>query len=876
MAWSDAKGANTSSKYTNSAEPYTSDGSGGISPTSLTSTSTNEINSLKCPPEKLRGAVSAECSSSDKTRTDTDASGTRSNIATVHTSALNTGMENNDNICADTSPSPHAGDGVIGECLETVSAHSLVHNVLINNNVCVRVDSNDANAHNVETGPATKDTIPFPVGRMEVNTKCIVCGDDVCAHCGDKKSDHQENNSASDRDGDETAPHTNTQSHCRTREDYACDAEVTATECTDSVPSYVTHSVDGLCAICGSSRDLKKTCDGHRIDHNGGERERCATMFNATPLARVISGEGWALDSSETSRTSRTSKGKGTMFSMPCTQHVREVASDTFDVGIGMGMDTHADADEGAPTPTHTHAHTHTHTQSPPKVRSSSRVSFRIPTAAAARASANAITNAEASSTMEEEDILSISSDQLADTHPPAIHRDARGCHSSTSNPTTPTGAGVRNARESADSSGNVSSAYGKANLTSVLTEGHDRMNTTTERGRRMQEGKTLARFAAKSFWIVLLVVAVVTVPFAAVLIAYLMEDRLYLCECNPVLALSITMVCVSGVLHCGIIWLYAWQVMKHRNHPAIKPRGQHFLLQLCVVGCIVPVMGTLNSLEYLGVLQGICIFSYIGEPCAHSPTQAQARADQTYFVTTWSEAQGLVLQLVHIAMRFTTTMYFAAVIARQRILYILFVGDRRTRTYSRRQMFWQYLYPNLILLVCWAITETMLLVFVISAFHSDVSRETHLDLTVGLCFQIALVLGMLAAFCYYAHMTRYVELVFSDYWANLRMISIFTFVSVAISVARLVSATSLVVGLMYGPLEMAFVTLYFMDSFTAALINIHHGIDRVSLPSAPSFVSQALRRWSTAPTQKQNLVSKSHSLDKDDTQGSQSVPTEL
>ncbi|KNC81061.1 hypothetical protein SARC_06603 [Sphaeroforma arctica JP610] len=368
-------------------------------------------------------------------------------------------------------------------------------------------------------------------------------------------------------------------------------------------------------------------------------------------------------------------------------------------------------------------------------------------------------------------------------------------------------------AQESLDSSINTGSWVFENNIAYVGTGDAGELPLRTPRG---IQGTALSNFSRLSFWIVACCVFLVTVPILVCLLLLLESEDAYITECHPRSTLSIVLVVVCGFLHFTILIVYISQVLKHREHPALKVRGHFFLWQICTLAPFVPIVCTLNSLGFLGVLSGDCIFTFGGIGGESN---------------LWTWKSNYVLISTQAAIRFFSIMFFAAIIARQRTVYLLFVKHAdEFRTYTRKRLLKQYMYPNVICLLVWFITEavyqvcTCLLRYGQTDFGTTAEFSSAISM-IGILERALSTLAIVIAFSYYAFETRNVE-VFSDWSANARTIAMFSIGTVIQGVFKLVTGAILWSGFLNGALVMSLVTMYFLDSFTAALIDIHVGLN--------------------------------------------------
>ncbi|KNC87587.1 hypothetical protein SARC_00289 [Sphaeroforma arctica JP610] len=336
-----------------------------------------------------------------------------------------------------------------------------------------------------------------------------------------------------------------------------------------------------------------------------------------------------------------------------------------------------------------------------------------------------------------------------------------------------------------------------------ILHEGHNRTNQTDIRRDRAEKADTLSQFSKQSFWLVLLYSFLITFAFTITNLVLLSGSE----ECNPHYALSITIVSVSGVLHLCTVSIYIWQVHKHRENIFIRSRGKQFLLQICILSPCVIVFSTLLSLTYLGALSGVCIYSN---------------------AAPWDGASDAVLFALYTVVRLVTTMFLSAIIARQRLLYLLFI-HKATRAYSKKALSRQYLYTNLCILGAFLVAEVPYFVIVIK----DGKGENGAPIGAALISQVGFVAILLCVFSFYAYKTRKIELTFSDWGANVRVLCMFTVTNIILAVLLSVKGANLALGLFSGAVEMFVATAYIMDSFSALLVSIYYGIERTVVPAA-------------------------------------------
>eukprot|EP01134_Creolimax_fragrantissima_P002880 CFRG2880T1 len=188
-----------------------------------------------------------------------------------------------------------------------------------------------------------------------------------------------------------------------------------------------------------------------------------------------------------------------------------------------------------------------------------------------------------------------------------------------------------------------------------ILRSGSNTISDESERRDRQHNGSVLSKFSQESFWLVLAFALVITLPFVATLMVFLSRDNAYLNECYPRRALSLVLVTCCGALHLIVVLLYVTRVYKYRENAAIKARGRYFLLQTCFLAPFVPILGTLNSLVFMGLVTNDCIFTY---------------QDGEYQENHWSWSSIYIMMSFNASLRLLTTMFFSGVIARQ--LYLM------------------------------------------------------------------------------------------------------------------------------------------------------------------------------------------------------------
>eukprot|EP01134_Creolimax_fragrantissima_P004318 CFRG4318T1 len=349
----------------------------------------------------------------------------------------------------------------------------------------------------------------------------------------------------------------------------------------------------------------------------------------------------------------------------------------------------------------------------------------------------------------------------------------------------------------------------GNPNDENILNAGSNRLNHSDARRNRVYNASVMSKFSRQSFWIVLIFALLITLPFVITNIAMLSVDNMDINTCHPEFAMSVSLVVSMGVLHLCVVLVYIYQVYKHRHNTVIKSRGNYFVLQTCIISPFITIMSIFLSLCYLGVLNGECIYSYF---------------------QTWSNSASITLMTMYGMVRLGTTILLSGIVARQRLLYLLFIrNEGGIRIYSKKDLQVAYLCTNIAFIILFVLSEIPYLVTVIV---SDVGNN---GAPVGwtIAGQVFLVLAELVFFGYYGYKTRKIDVVFSDWWSNLRIIILYSTTNIAVGIVLAIDGASLAVGLLAGAVEMFVVTVYLMDSFTAAIVYINYGVERTVLPSS-------------------------------------------
>eukprot|EP01134_Creolimax_fragrantissima_P006786 CFRG6786T1 len=353
-----------------------------------------------------------------------------------------------------------------------------------------------------------------------------------------------------------------------------------------------------------------------------------------------------------------------------------------------------------------------------------------------------------------------------------------------------------------------------------VLRLGLNGVSNDFERRKRLHNASVLSKFSRRSFWIVVAFEVLITLPFTLSLLVVMDVTNAHKEECHPYFALSVSLVVLCGFIHLILALAYITQVYKYRNNTVIKSRGRYFLIQSCTLTICIIIVGTVCSLTYLGVFTGQCIFSF----------------------TRWPMWSNYFLMMSYLSLRFFTSMFVAGIISRQRTLYLIFVRNSGgTRVYSKEELDKQYWYTNLFCFLLFLLSELPYIAAIV-VIHLGYGNPN--TITWGMSGQIVLVLVVTFIASYYAYRTKDVEVVFSDWWANVRFIVIYAVSSTAVSISRSTSGATLAVGILFGTLEMVVVTVYLLDSFTAAIVYLKVGIERTNVPAVPGPSSLRISRY--------------------------------